>query len=345
VIYALTLAGVSILAWLSILVPRSAHALGLIVGVMLMLLAGLRGDSVDYPEYLLLYELMNAAESIELPARLFLGKDLLFGALMATVIAAGGSGPVLFAASAVISVGVKIIAFNRAFGQAAVPLFASLALFFFLHDFTQVRVGIALAWLYWALVEFSLGRPGRALALALVGTLFHASAGMLLLYGPALRMRGVLRLVAAGLLTALLVLAMPIALDLLDVLGARGELDEGKRGTSGLPIVLALIKIALLTWMLPTVRARSAAALRPLLDHCLLLCWVAVVFILGFQTASSALAFRTYELFDAFSVFIVAAALINGTLATRAAALALCIVAMVVYAQAGLLFPYSLAAF
>jgi len=345
VIYVLTLAGVSILAWLSILVPRSGYMLGLLVGVVLMLLAGLRGDSVDYAEYLLLYELMNAGELIELPARLFLGKDLLFGALIASVIAVGGSGPVLFAASAVISVGVKVIAFNRAFGQAAVPLLASMALYFFLHDFTQVRVGIALAWLYWALVEFSLDRPRRALAIGLVGVLFHASAGMLLLYGPVLRMRGAARFLAAGLLTVLLVLAMPVALDLLDVLGARGELDEGKRGTSGLPVVLALIKIALLTWMLPIVRARSDAALRPLLDHCLLFCWVAVLFILGFQTASSALAFRTYELFDAFSVFIVAAALIRGSVGTRAAALALCGVAMLVYAHAGLLFPYSLAAF
>lgn len=344
-IYLLTLAGVSILAWLSVLVPRSGYVLGLIVGVVLMLLAGLRGNSVDYAEYLFLFELMNAGELIDLPARLFLGKDLLFGALMATVIAAGGGGSMLFAASAVISVGVKVIAFNRAFGQSAAPLLASLALYFFLHEFTQVRVGIALGWLYWALVEFSLDRPRRAVAIALVGVLFHASAGMLLLYGPVLRMRGATRFVVAGLLTMALVLAMPLALDMLDALGARGELESGRTGTSWLPVLLALAKIALLTWMLPTVRARSAAPLRPLLDHSLLLCWVAVAFILGFQTASSALAFRTYELFDAFSVFIVAAAFVNGTMGSRIAALALCTVALLVFAQAGLLVPYSLATF
>lgn len=344
-IYLLTLAGVSMLAWLSILLPRSGYALGWIVGVVLTLLAGLRATSVDYDEYLLLFELMIAAELIDLPARLFVGKDLLFGALMAAVIGAGGSGPMLFAASAIVSVGVKVIAFNRAFGQAAAPLLVSLALYFFLHDFTQVRVGIALAWLYWALVEFSLDRPRRAVALALVGVLFHASAGMLLLYGPVLRMRGLVRYVAAGLLTLALVIAMPIVLGLLDVLGARGELDSGRSGTSWLPVLLALIKIVLLTWMLPTLRACTAEPLRRLLDHSLLLCWVAVAFILGLQWASSALTFRTYELFDAFSVFIIAAAFISGTVGSRIAALVLCVVALVVSARAGLLVPYGLADF
>jgi len=158
-------------------------------------------------------------------------------------------------------------------------------------------------------------------------------------------MRGTLRLVAASLLTIGLLLAMPIALDLIGVLGARGELDSGRTGTSWMPVLLAMVKIALLTWMLPTVRARSAAPVRPLLDHSLLLCWVAVAFIFGFQTASSALAFRTYELFDAFSVFIVAAAFISGTMGTRIGAIALCLVALLVFAQAGLLVPYSLAVF
>lgn len=344
-IYLLTLAGASFLASLSVLVPRSGYALGLIVGAVMMLLAGLRATSVDYDQYLFLFELMIAGEVIDLPARLFIGKDLLFGALMAAVIGVGSGAPMLFAACAVISVGTKVVAFNRAFGQAAAPLLASLALYYFLHDFTQVRVGIAMGWLYWALVELSLRRPRRAAMIGLVGVLFHASAGMLLLYGPVLRMRGVSRIVVAGLLTVGLVLAMPVALDLLDVLGARGELESSQTGTSWLPVLLALAKIVLLTWMLPTVRARSAAPLRPLLDHSLLLCWVAVAFILGFQTASSALAFRTYELFDAFSVFIVAAAFISGSIGSRIAALALCAVALLVFAQAGLLVPYSVADF
>lgn len=344
-IYLLTLAGVSIAAWLSVIAPRSGYALGLIVGIVLMLLAGLRATSVDYDQYLFLFELMVAGEVIDLPARLFIGKDLLFGTLMAAVIGAGGGAPMLFAASAVISVGAKVIAFNRAFGQAAAPLLASFALYFFLHDFTQVRVGIAMGWLSWALVELSLDRPRRAVVIGLVGVLFHASAGILLLYGPVLRTRGVARFVLAGLLTIGLVLAMPVALDLLDVLGARGELDSSQTGTSWLPVLLALAKISLLTWLLPTVRARSAAPLRPLLDHSLLLCWVGVAFILGFQTSSSALAFRTYELFDAYSVFIVAAAFIHGSTSARIAALALCVVALLVFAQAGLLVPYGVVDF
>ncbi len=344
-IYVLILAGVSMMAGLSILVPRAGYALGLVVAVVMMLLAGLRGDSVDHNQYEFLFELMQIGEDIPLPARLFLGKDLLFGGLMAVVIAAGGSVAMLFAASAVIGVGAKVIAFNRAFGQAAVPLLASLALYFFLHEFTQVRVGIALGFLYWALVEYSFDRPRRAAVIAVTGVLFHASAVMLLIYAPVLRMRGTPRLVAAVLTTLALVYAVPLALDSVGILGERGELDATGTGTSWLPVLLAFVKIALLSWMLPAVRQRSPLPLRPLLDHCLLLCWVAVAFILGFQTASSALAFRTYELFDAFSVFIVAAAFVNGPIGTRLAALALCAVALLVFNHAGLLVPYSLAKF
>ena len=344
-VYLLSLAGVALLAWLSIAIPRGRFVLGLAAGAILILLAGLRSTSVDYDDYLLLFELMRVAEDIDFPARLFLGKDLLFGALMATVIAAGSEAPMLFTASAVLSVGAKWVAFNRAFGQAAAPLLAAASLYYFMHDFTQIRVAIAIGLLYWALVELSLERPYRATALAAAGVLFHASAGLLLLYAPLLRLRGAPRLLVAAVLTAALVIGMPIALGMLDVLGARGELDAGNRGTSWMPLLLAGLKIMLLTWMLPAVRARSATPLRPLLDHCLLLCWVAVGFILGFQTASSALAFRTYELFDAFSVFIVAAAFVNGPMSSRIAALALCSVALLVFAQAGLMTPYSLARF
>jgi EpsG family len=345
VIYLVVLALVAALAGVSIVVPRSGLLLGLVCAMLMMLLAGLRADSVDYREYQVLFELMIIGEDIELPARLFLGKDVLFGALMATVIAAGSGGPTMFAAAAVISVGAKLIAFSRAFGQAAVPLFASLTLYFFLHDFTQVRVAIALGFLYWALVEFSLDNTRRAALIAAAGVLFHASAGLLLLYAPVLGLRGAWRHLCAGLLTCALVLALPWVLNQFDVLGARGELDAGRAGTSWMPVLLAVTKIALLAWMTPAVRARSAASWRPLLDHSLLLCWVAVGFILGYQTASSALAFRTYELFDAFSVFIVAAALIVGPISARVSALGLCIVALVVFVQAGLLAPYTLTSF
>jgi EpsG family len=346
VIYAFVLASVGVLAWLSVLMPRSGHSLGLVAGTVLCLFAGLRATSVDYDQYLLLFGLMEAAEVVDLPERLFVGKDMLFGALMALVLAAEGSPPMLFLASAAISVGAKWVAFNRAFGQTAAPLLAAAGLYYFMHDFTQIRVAMALGLLYWALVEFSMtGRPYRATALALAGVLFHASASMLLLYAPLLRLRGATRFVLVGLLTVALIVGAPIALQVLDVLGTRGELDEGSVGTSWMPLVLAAAKIAVLTWMFPAVRARAAAHLQPLLDHCFLLCWVAVGFILGFQTASSALAFRTYELFDAFSVFIVAAAFVHGPMSSRVAGLALCAIALMVFAEAGLLIPYGVARF
>ncbi len=65
--------------------------------------------------------------------------------------------------------------------------------------------------------------------------------------------------------------------------------------------------------MLLAMRACSVASSRPLADECLSLCWVAVGFNLGIQAVS--------------------------------AALALCAVALLVFAQAVLMTPYSLARF
>lgn len=345
-IYALVFLAVAALALLAVVLPRVARPAGWLAASILALLAGLRGDSVDYDEYVLLMQLMVKAEDfIDLPARLFVGKDPLFGALMALVIGFDWSTSMLFAIAAVLGVGLKVIAFERSFGQAAVPLFASLSLYYFLHDFTQVRVAIALGWCYWGFVEIYRQRPARALLLTLVGAGFHASAAMLLPFVPLLRLRGWKRPAHALVATAALIAIVPWAVAALGDFGNRGETQGSQAPAGWVPLAIAGFKLAALTFLVLDLRGRGQQRLSALLEGALLLCAVGVALMFGFHGTTAALAFRSYELFDAFSVFIVAAALSYGTWLSRAAAVLLCALAVAVFAQAGLLVPYSVTTF
>ena len=344
--YVLVFLGLAALALLAIVLPRLARPAGWLAALILALLAGLRGDSVDYDQYLFLMQLMVRAEDFfDLPARLFVGKDPLFGALMALVIGYDWSPSMLFAIAAVLGVGLKVIAFERSFEQAAVPLFASLCLYYFLHDFTQIRVAIALGWCYWAFVEIYRERPGRALLLSVVGIGFHASAAMLLLYGPLLRLRGLKRIALALALTIALLVLLPIAVEMFGEFGDRGEIQGPQTGVSWITLVLVSLKLTLLAYMVIDLKARCRHDLALMLQGALLLCAVGVILMFGFSGVTAALAFRSHELFDAFSVFIVAAALSNGTPTARLAALLTCAMAVAVLAQAGLLVPYTIASF
>lgn len=342
-IYALVFFAVGLLAVLAIAQPRTARVAGWLSALILMLLAALRADSVDYYEYTLLLRLMEQAEAvIDLPWRIFAGKDPLFGALMAVVLEAGWRDAMLFAIAAVLGVALKVIAFERGLGQAAVPLFASLCLYYFLHDFTQIRVAIALGWCYWGFVELQRQRPGRALLLGLIGAGFHASAAMLLFYGPVHRLQGWKRPVLAAAITAGLAVAVPLAVSALGDFGNRGELQTAQASVGWTPLLLALFKLGVLVWLVRDLRHRVPPALHAMLRDALLLCAVGTVLMFAFVGVTAALAFRSYELFDAFSVFIIAVALSSGGPFGRLGALLLCVLGVVVLGAAGLLVPYRL---
>lgn len=344
--YALVFLAVAALALLAIALPRTARPAGWLAALILALLAGLRGDSVDYDEYLFLMQLMVRAEDfIDLPARLFVGKDPLFGVLMALVVGFDWPTSMLFAIAAVLGVGLKVIAFERSFGQAAVPLFASLSLYYFLHDFTQVRVAIALGWCYWGFAEFYRQRPGRALLLAMVGVGFHASTVLLLPYGPVLRLHGWKRLSLALAITVALIVVAPFALEAVGGLGDRGETKIGGTGVNLLPAAIDSVKLIVLGLLVRDLGRSRGRELLPLLSGALLFSTIGLALLFGFSGVTSALAFRSYELFDAFSVFIVAAAFSHGTTAARLAALLLCAQAVAAMISGGLLIPYTLATF
>lgn len=340
-VYALILAGSLLASGLSLISPALRRTLGLLTAIALVLLAGLRGASVDYDDYLLLLAFMEQAETIDLPARLFVGKDPLFGALLVWNLGSGLTPQWLFLVSAALSVGLKWLAFERALHNAATGLLASLCLYYFLHDFTQVRVAVALAWSFVALAELLRGHRWRWLLLMLIATGFHASSAMLMLYMPLLLASGRWRWFATAALTGALLIAIPLSLSSLGAFDARAEVHADVTGVGWIPLALSLLRLATfggLVWSLQ----KRAPEFRTLLTCCFALCCVAAVFLFGLRDTSSAWAFRTYELFDAFSIFIVAVAFMRASWPGRLAALIPCAASLGMYVSAGLLVPYTL---
>ncbi|HRC39106.1 MAG TPA: EpsG family protein, partial [Rubrivivax sp.] len=142
----------------------------------LVVFAGMRADSVDYAGYQEMFDWMVELD-LDYPERLFFAKDVLFGVLMDALQRAGGNLQALFLAAALLSVGLKQLAFARAFGgNTAVPWLVTLCLSFFLHDFTQIRTAIALALCFLALQHLVAGRVKRWFWLTLAAAGFHLSA-------------------------------------------------------------------------------------------------------------------------------------------------------------------------
>ena len=143
-IYAVVFVVVSLLAALALHAPRLAKGCGTLIALLLFAFAGARGASTDYDQYVAMYDLMRSAGDVAWPVRLLIGKDPLFGAIILGVVTAGLGAQWLFTCAAALSVGVKWAVFERTFGNAAAALLATLFGYYFLHDFTQIRSGIAI---------------------------------------------------------------------------------------------------------------------------------------------------------------------------------------------------------
>lgn len=176
VLISCVLAGVRIASAL----PAMRPLLGAALAVALALFAGLRAWSVDYDDYLLLLGLMEQAQDIDLPWRWFVGKDPLYGVLLWWSAVAQWPLQRLFFVSALLSLGVKWLAFQHLHLNVPDALLVTLLAYFFLHEFTQVGVGIAVGWAFWALAELLRRRWALGLLLMAIAAGFHASALLLL---------------------------------------------------------------------------------------------------------------------------------------------------------------------
>lgn len=151
-----------------------ALSTGLIVLLwgFLSLAAGFRwfGDGLDYGEYVDFYRQLGPFSPLG-QTRFEPGFTLL-----AWLFKLGGAPYGLFAASLVgLSLGIKFVLIQR---HTRWPLLASLcyvALFYFLHEYTQIRAALAIAFGLLASVSFARGDRVRAGLWLLVGATFQSS--------------------------------------------------------------------------------------------------------------------------------------------------------------------------
>jgi len=325
--------------------PALRRPMGAALATSLVLFAGLRADSVDYAGYQVMFELM-AELGVDYPERLLFGKDLLFGALMDVVQRLGGELQSMFLAAALLAIGIKQVAFARAFGgNTAAPWLVTLSLSFFLHEFTQIRTAIALALCFLALQHLVAGRVKPWLWLSLVATGFHLSAllfvpfASLLLVSP--RRRGAAWAAMIGLLVLALFGLSQVFAQIDPRLANHGE----QTGLNAVTLAVATFKFALLSltalW-LHRQGARVAAVGRLIWPSVL---FVATGFVLLFvlRDVASALAFRLYEFFDAFSVFVIAAGLMQRRAVPVLLALVYCAFGVLLQWLPGLLTAYEFA--
>lgn len=330
-------------AWvlLSRQLPVLRTPAGFALALVMAVFAGLRAWSVDYDEYMLLLGYMELAQDVELPWRWFVGKDPLYGALLWIVAEYQLHHQWLFIISAVLSITLKWLAFRLLLGRSAEALLASLLLYFFLHEFTQMRVGIALGWSFWGMAALLRGQRLRWFVLMLLAAGFHGSALLLIPFMLLLSNQGEKAGKLSMAATVSIAVLLPLVLGTLGSLDARAETHTEVTGVGWIPQAIALLRFALFFQLYrwnstspdPTTRRISRMAFG--------LCAVGLLQLFLMQNVSSAWAFRTYELFDAFAIPLTALVLVEGKWPQRALALIPGLLSLAMYAHAGLLPPYS----
>lgn len=325
--------------------PVLRRPMGAAMAVTLVLFAGMRADSVDHEGYREMFEWMVELD-LDYPERLFFGKDVLFGVLMDALQRAGGALQSLFLAAALLSVGLKQLAFARAFGgNTAVPWLVTLCLSFFLHDFTQIRTAIALALCFLALQHQVAGRVKPWLWLTLAAAGFHLSAILflpvagVLLFAP--RRRGM----AWAVMTGGLVLALMGLFQLVASIDLRLASHSEITGLNWTALAVATFKLTLLTAIALTLRrgTRHLEAAARLVWPCVMFGATGVALLFALHDMATALAFRLYEFFDAFSVFVIALGLMQRRAVPVLLSLGYCAFGVLLQWLPGLFTPYEFA--
>jgi hypothetical protein len=124
----------------------------LILALALIIFAGLRSADVDYMGYIDIFNKVDAAAHKSLFHQALKARDLLFGFMVIIKSSLNLSVTTFLLVSAALSIGIKFAVFRYAFGNAILGLGLYFFTYYFVHDFTQTRVAIALSCCFLALV-------------------------------------------------------------------------------------------------------------------------------------------------------------------------------------------------
>nr|WP_253260751.1 EpsG family protein [Rhodanobacter glycinis] len=299
---------------------------------------------MDYGQYVIMFHNMHDS-LLSYPARLYVGKDPLFGALIIAIQSLGLGPQWLFLTAVALALAAKARAFVDVFGAIVTPLFATICMTYFLHEFTQIRVAIALGFAFLALVELCNGRKMRWVIYSIIAVGFHVSALALipfelpLAFGMRTRMTWSL----SG-LSLVMLAAIGNFLSSFASYDGRVTVYIGDTGLTTHMLIVGTFKIAIVVFLSIYLTAKAAESPeRKLLMQSCLLAVVGYVLMIIFMDRASGFAFRIYELFDAFSVFVIAAAFLRRSVPSWFGAFAYCAVLLILLSTSALLLPYQLA--
>lgn len=321
-------------AWLATLLADNVRvmrrATGLAVVLAALALTALRGYSTDYEGYIELFDAMVLFD-IAYPERLFLAKEPLMSLLIDGILWLQAGPQLMFVVMAAFTIAMKQNVFARVFcGNTAGAWAVTLSLHFFLHEYTQSRVAVAIAACFLALLAALDGRRTAWLGWSLFGIGWHLSALVFLTVSISLWLPRRWQILGYAAGTLLICGLMLLAFDWLGSVDLRAGEYQGGTGVGALTLSIVGLKLAALALMAHWLRhAPVSRTFAALITPTLSLGFCGVVMLLLLRDVSSVIAFRFYEFFDAFSVFIVTGALLRRRVVPVLTALAYCMLGIV----------------
>lgn len=314
------------------------------LAIILILFAGLRGADLDFLEYEKMYADIQNSTELSFLQQALIGKDILFGLLLVAMSAVGLGNASVFMISAFLSIGIKIVAFRYAFGSSILGITLYFAFFYFLHDFTQIRLAIALAFCFLSLIFLIKGKYFLYLLFCILAVGFQAQTFLFVVATSPL----LTNLKHKYLLVFLSIIVMGLFFTnvafFLDVVALR---PGGAIGAVNLKIT-AIAAAALNTIILAAAYFGSIGRFKCLFDEeiakvSVLLFFGGVFFFFITIFTSEVLAWRVYEMFSTFGIFIIIACLRSEPkIITIAAGLSYFIFNFMLLLRSNLLVEYSI---
>jgi hypothetical protein len=284
--------------------------LELILVLALIIFAGLRSDDVDYMGYIDIFNKVDAAAHKSLLHQALKARDILFGFMVIIKSSLGLSTPTFLLACATLSVGIKYVAFRYAFGNAILGLSLYFFTFYFLHDFTQIRLAIALACCFLALVLILKEHRVWYVFFCIVAVGFHAQTVFFVVATTPL----LTNLKYKHLLVFISIMVIGLLFSSFDFfLNLTASRTSPYPGESHLKTT-TLIAFFMNAVMIALTYLSSIGHFKQSFDQemakvSLMLYFGGFLFFFITLTSSGALAWRVYEMFCAFGIFIMIAAL------------------------------------
>jgi hypothetical protein len=242
--------------------------------------------------------------------RVLIGKDFLFGLMLVAIAATGLGNAAVFLTSAILSVGVKAVASKYAFGCSIVGLGVYFFSFYFLHDFTQVRLAIALAFCFLSLALLIKRKHFLYFVFSGLAIGFHAQTVLFLIATAPLLMNSkhkYLLVFVSILMMAVIFKSMTV---FSEILSTRPGANVAATGIKTTAIAVVLLNASIVTMAY----IGSIGRFKQIYDQeiakvAIHLLYGGLVFLFITLSTSEALAWRGYEMFSAFGVFVIVAAL------------------------------------